>query len=624
MPQTRLLQLCVFVCAAALLGPMATPGDTAPRQVHHLEADADAAYAVMTDVPPLPSHPGPKPAIGDPPAAFSWRDRTGDWTTPARNQGDCGSCWAFAAMSALEGVINVREGVPSLDPDLSEQYILSCLPYAGGCGGGSAYRAFRYIMDTGVNGNNCNGVVTESCFPYQADDDVPCSGKCPDWEQHLVPITDYEFWDSDGSPADRDRIKTQVMSEGPVVTYIEATDDFRAWGRVNHGSDDYYPYEPASGHNHCVSIVGWKDDDGIPHGGYWICKNSWGSAWGNEGFFNIEYGSLNIDTVGICRVDYDAGSVDWPPAADPGGPYHASPGETITFDGSGSRDDEDEITAYQWTFDDGTVMQGPSVSHAFDSSGVHTATLTVTDENGGQASAAAAAYIEPWQTGDSWTYDFKDISISLDDGVTGEAAARVTGLSMSVEGEDYTLTFRGKLTGSYDLAGPVACSGKVLWSAVTGSLAIDEEFGFTGADLTIRALATITFPELPLPVPVPVTVTGDISFTQPWRILGFPHAEGKEWSTSLSTVQLEGSASTLLGLVSQPLSYRLELPALPATCHGMETVNVDAGSFEAYHLSYLDLVDLWYAPEVSTIVKITGSYEDTSVAGELTDSSRPS
>ncbi|MGC9424209.1 hypothetical protein [Vibrio sp.] len=60
--------------------------------------------------------------------------------------------------------------------------------------------------------------------------------------------------------------------------------------------------------------------------------------------------------------------------------------------------------------------------------------------------------------------------------------------------------------------------------------------------------------------------------------------------------------------------------AFSAACQGLETVNVDAGTCEAYYVSYLDMIDLWYALDMANIVKITASYGDSSLAGELTDS----
>ena len=72
------------------------------------------------------------PSIIDTPEYFNWMDYEGkDWTTPARQQGMCGSCWLFAAYGALESVINIREGLADLDPDLSEQYVL-IMPAKGG------------------------------------------------------------------------------------------------------------------------------------------------------------------------------------------------------------------------------------------------------------------------------------------------------------------------------------------------------------------------------------------------------------------------------------------------------------------------------------------------------------
>ena len=86
----------------------------------------------------------------DTPEYFSWKDyEGGDFTTSARNQGNCGSCWDFAAIGTFESIINIREGCAELDPDLSEQYALSCLPYAAntpgeGCRGGNPYWTFLY------------------------------------------------------------------------------------------------------------------------------------------------------------------------------------------------------------------------------------------------------------------------------------------------------------------------------------------------------------------------------------------------------------------------------------------------------------------------------------------------
>jgi len=252
--------------------------------------------------------------ITDSPDYFSWTDYDGeDWTTPARDQGGCGSCWLFTAIGTLESIINIREGRADLDPDLSEQYVLSCIPNAGSCRGGTAEEAFYYMMDTSDDGNNCNGVILESCFPYQADDSIPCSEKSDDWMEYLVPIKNYRHIDLGyDNYRMREILKSWIIENGPVGTNMYATDFFIIWGSIFRLPFFYFPYINTidNVYNHCVVIVGWKDNPLIKRGGYWICKNSWGTDWGYNGFFNIEYGSLNLASE-IMWVDYDPGSYNW-------------------------------------------------------------------------------------------------------------------------------------------------------------------------------------------------------------------------------------------------------------------------------------------------------------------------
>lgn len=253
-----------------------------------------------------------KPLLIDLPEYFNWRDYKGkDWTTSAKDQQwpTCGSCWAFAALGALESVINIRTDNPDLDMDLSEQYILSCLPLAGSCRGGNVFLALHYLMSNTSNGNYYNGAIPEFCFPYQADDDVPCSEKCDNWVNYLIPISDYGYWQPDGSIEDREAIKTQIMETGPVIAHMLITREFYLWGFANHEPDDYYPY-PGKVYdtNHVFVIVGWNDDISITNGGYWICKNSFGTGFGYDGFFNIEFGSLNIENYNVGWVSVNLSS----------------------------------------------------------------------------------------------------------------------------------------------------------------------------------------------------------------------------------------------------------------------------------------------------------------------------
>jgi C1A family cysteine protease len=279
-------------------------------------------YPVMDEVITFPEEiiGEPYPIIDNIPDEFSWRNHEGkDWTTPAKHQGQCGSCWAFAALGVLESMVEIREGNADLNPDFSEQYLLSCLSEAGSCRGGRAWVALELLKDDSPEGNNANGTIFEECFPYEADDDIPCSEKCPDWMDQLVPILDCGAWEVDGTSNDRKSMKSYIYENGPLVTHIRVTDLFKAFGAIIHNPNLYYPrFRKSYTINHVVMIVGWKDIPFIPSGGYWICKNSWGTEWGYDGFFNIAYGSLNIDGSLVVWADYDPDSFDFPPIKDKG------------------------------------------------------------------------------------------------------------------------------------------------------------------------------------------------------------------------------------------------------------------------------------------------------------------
>jgi len=322
------------------------------------------------------------------PEYFNWMDYEGqDWTTPVKDQGSCGSCWDFAALGALESIIQIREGCANLDLDLSEQYVLSCLPYAGGCNGGLAYKAYKAIESNKTYGNLWNGIIPEFIFPYEVNDEVSCGDARFDWKDFLIPISKYGLWYPDGSIDDRNELKTQIMESGPVVASMLFTiwehgpENIEEWGYTHNKSTDYYPYPgPVQGINHQVVIVGWKDDVTIPNGGYWIVKNSLSEEWGYNGFFNIEYGSLNIDSSEITWVDYNQENYrNWAPVAQINGSTQGYTNQEMIFDGSNSFDHEGRIVEYGWDLGDGTTESGLIITHIYTHSGIYRVILFVTD-----------------------------------------------------------------------------------------------------------------------------------------------------------------------------------------------------------------------------------------------------
>jgi C1A family cysteine protease len=314
----------------------------------------------------------------DLPEYFSWKDHNGqDWTTSAKNQGSCGSCWGFAALGILESIINIKEGISDLNPDLSEQYLLSCLPSAGSCNGGFVTMAFLRILNDDAEGNNCNGIIPEQCFRYEGDDTIPCEKKSENWEDYLIPITSYGRITEDNM---KEAIKSRIINNGPVTSSMCATNEnFTVWGYTNHNSDDYFPYELGGGADHAVIIVGWKDDSSIGKGGYWICKNSWGPTFGYNGFFNIEYDSLKIGGEPVW-VDYSSENYSWHPVPNMNDPYYGLVDEPIEFWGNASG--ESPPFTYYWEFGDGTISTDKNPTHSYSNSGEYTVKLTVTDDNG--------------------------------------------------------------------------------------------------------------------------------------------------------------------------------------------------------------------------------------------------
>jgi C1A family cysteine protease len=233
----------------------------------------------------------------NPPSSWDWRNAEykgikGDWTTPIKDQGACGSCWAFGAIAAFESVYNLQNINPNLDIDLSEQFLVSCGQESNpfglhGCCGGMMSATMEFLSS--------EGTITESCFNYQgidskgrdtydcnkifpSHDPVECSDKCSNWESHIIKIKDYNM--IFGNKA----IKNAISTYGPVITSMEVYDDFKYYngGIYKRNSWNYLG-------GHLVSIVGYDDSQSC-----WICKNSWGTYWGEDGYFRIKYNECGI------------------------------------------------------------------------------------------------------------------------------------------------------------------------------------------------------------------------------------------------------------------------------------------------------------------------------------------
>ncbi|MCX7047510.1 MAG: C1 family peptidase [Candidatus Sumerlaeota bacterium] len=207
------------------------------------------------------------------PNKYDWRDYNG--VTPIRNQGGCGSCWAFSTVAPLECAIKIKTGA---SVNLSEQWLVSCNRDGWGCGGG--WNAHDYHLS---KKDDCagNGAVLESAFPYQAKD-VACD--CP--YLHSYWIQSWKYIGGGSSIPSPDAIKQAIQTYGPVACSVTVDGAFQAYKSGVFNSS-------ASGDiNHGVALVGWDDTQG--KSGVWIMRNSWGTGWGESGYMRIEYGCSKI------------------------------------------------------------------------------------------------------------------------------------------------------------------------------------------------------------------------------------------------------------------------------------------------------------------------------------------
>jgi len=242
-----------------------------------------------------------KKSVGEPslglqvPTSFDWRSYNGyDWMTSVKNQGGCGSCWAFGAVGAVEAVYNIRFGNPYLDLNLSEEYLVSDCLNGNSCCGGWHDRALQYIMEEGIPDEGCMPYVDGfgcECFPDTCRDgcdykgfgvcsNATCSDRCADWQSRLMKIgyTGYV-------PYNPGTIKENVICKGPLSVAMGIGSTYGGYW-----DGDIYRCTNDNGVNHCVVVLGYDEAEGC-----WIVKNSWGSGWNGDGYFKVGYGECQIE-----------------------------------------------------------------------------------------------------------------------------------------------------------------------------------------------------------------------------------------------------------------------------------------------------------------------------------------
>merc|ERR1711935_23820 len=205
------------------------------------------------------------------PAEVDWRNVT----TAVKNQGQCGSCWAFATTEMIESYYTIETGNIL---NLSAQQVTSCTPNplacggTGGCLGSIAQLGFTYIQ--------LFGHQTEADYPYTSGTTM-YTGDCGYDYPNSPPAVSIKGYNT-LSANDQDAVLTHLAEVGPLAVNVDATN----WHDYSGGVFAGCSFSSSIEINHVVQLVGYGTDPSL--GDYWLVRNSWGPGWGEEGYIRLQ------------------------------------------------------------------------------------------------------------------------------------------------------------------------------------------------------------------------------------------------------------------------------------------------------------------------------------------------
>ena len=252
--------------------------------------------------------------VSDLPTSVDWRNYNGknylSWSVNQHIPIYCGSCWSQGTTSALADRFNIYNWLTLNNTSapqvaLSAQAIVNC-EAGGSCNGGQPASVYRYAYNTGIPHASCEQYIAHNADRGQVCTDFnvcrDCKGPAPAVNEtgfdHCWAVKNYTHYFVSGykSVSGADNMKKELALYGPLACGIYVTDKFEAYSGGIYEESTWFPMI-----NHELSIVGYGVENGVE---YWIGRNSWGTYWGEYGYFRIRMHKHNLAIESDCVAAY--------------------------------------------------------------------------------------------------------------------------------------------------------------------------------------------------------------------------------------------------------------------------------------------------------------------------------
>ena len=236
-------------------------------------------------------------------SSIDWRWHNGQrfvtWTRNQHIPNYCGACWAMASTSALSDRIMIAHNNSFPEWSVSPQVLLDCETDDDGCHGGNPNHVFNYILSNGIPSDTCNQYNASGHDTGNVCNELSICSTCPSHNSGVcIAQSPYQLWfiKEYGQVSGVENM-TRALQDGPIVCSMAVTDEFEEYK----GFDIFNDTTGDESLVHDISLVGYGTDSSSgTNVDYWIGRNSWGTYWGNNGYFRIIKGTDNLGIEKAC------------------------------------------------------------------------------------------------------------------------------------------------------------------------------------------------------------------------------------------------------------------------------------------------------------------------------------